>query len=81
MRKFIDPKVRSAAEGTTTYKQYRLAEIYLNLAEAENEANGHTPEACNAVNTVRARAGMPGFPEGLTQDEFRERGLSQHRRA
>ena len=73
MRKFVDPKVRSAAEGTTTYKQFRLAEIYLNLAEAENEANGPTTVAYNAVNTVRARAGMPNFPEGLSKEEFRER--------
>lgn len=73
MRKFVDPKIRSAAEGTNTYKQYRLAEIYLNLAEAENEANGPTSEAYNAVNTVRARAEMPDFPAGLSQEEFRER--------
>jgi hypothetical protein len=79
MRKFVDPAVRSAAAGTTTYKQFRLAEIYLNLAEAENEANGPTPEAHNAVNTVRARAGMPKFPAGLTKDQFRERLIRERR--
>lgn len=79
MRKFVDPKVRSAAEGTTTYKPFRLAEIYLNFAEAENEANGPTAEAYAAVNTVRARAGMPDFPAGLSQDEFREK-LRRERR-
>jgi len=79
MRKFVDPKVRSAAEGTTTYKLFRLAEIYLNFAEAENEANGPTADAYKAVNTVRARVGMPGFPAGLTKDQFRER-LRRERR-
>lgn len=79
MRKFVDPKVRSAAEGTTTYKLFRLAEIYLNAAESENEANGPTTAAYSAVNTVRARAGMPNFPAGLTKDQFRER-LRRERR-
>ncbi|MCE7042824.1 RagB/SusD family nutrient uptake outer membrane protein [Dyadobacter sp. CY312] len=79
MRKFVDPAVRSAAAGTTTYKQFRLAEIYLNLAEAENEANGPTPDAHNAVNTVRARAGMPKLPAGLTKDQFRERLIRERR--
>jgi hypothetical protein len=79
MRKFIDPAVRSAAAGTTTYKQFRLAEIYLNLAEAENEADGPTTDAFKAVNTVRARAGMPPLPAGLTKDQFRER-LRRERR-
>lgn len=72
MRKFIDPKIRSAAEGTTTYKTFRLAEVYLNLAEAENEANGPT-EAYGPINEVRARAGMPALPMGLSQDQMRER--------
>lgn len=73
MRKFVDPAVRSAAAGTTTYKLFRLAEIYLNLAEAENEANGPTAQAYEPINVVRARAGMPALPAGLTKDQMRER--------
>src|SRR3546814_7546134 len=72
MRKFVDPKIRSAAEGTTTYKTFRLAEIYLNLAEAENEANGPA-EAYGPINEVRVRAGMPALPAGLSKDQMRER--------
>lgn len=79
MRKFIDPSIREAGEGTATYKQFRLAELYLNLAEAENEANGPTGIAYDAVNVVRARAGMPGLPAGLSRDEFRERVRRERR--
>lgn len=52
---------------------FRLAEFYLNYAEALNEAQGPVPEAYDAVNTIRARSGMPDFPAGLSQEEFRER--------
>src|SRR5690606_24015150 len=79
MRKFIDPKVRSAGEGSNTFKLFRLAEIYLNLAEAENEANGPTPIAYEAINTVRARANMPALPAGLSKEQFRERVRRERR--
>lgn len=72
-RKYIDPAQRSAGASTTLWRIYRLGELYLTLAEAENEANGSTSEAYTAVNKIRQRAGMPNFPEGMTQDQFRER--------
>jgi hypothetical protein len=37
----------------------RLAELYLNYAEAMNEAYGPSQEVYDAVNTVRRRAGIP----------------------
>jgi hypothetical protein len=37
----------------------RLAELYLNYAEAMNEAYGPSKEVYDAVNTVRRRAGIP----------------------
>lgn len=43
------------------WKFYRLAEIYLNLAEAAAEA-GHLAEAAEAANAVRARVKMPALP-------------------
>lgn len=73
MRKFVDPKVRSAAEGTTTYKQFRYAEILMNFAEAENEVSGATAEVYAAINAIRTRAGMPAIPAGLSKDAMRER--------
>jgi starch-binding outer membrane protein, SusD/RagB family len=49
---------------------YRYAEVLLMLAEAENEANGPTTDAYNAINQVRRRATLPDLT-GLTQDQFR----------
>lgn len=49
---------------------FRLADVYLMLAEAENELNG--PAAAYAyINPIRERAGLPPLA-GLTQEQFRE---------
>ena len=53
---------------------FRMAELYLNLAEALNEYADTPPaEAFDAVNKVRQRAGMPNFPSTLTKEQFREK--------
>lgn len=52
---------------------FRVAELYLNLAEALNEYEGPTANVYDALHPVRDRAGMPDFPAGLSQDEMRER--------
>lgn len=75
--------------GTSDAKYYkrsdpliRMAELYLNYAEAVNEAYGPSGRAgeCaytakDAVNMVRARAGMPPVQDRFTgeSDAFRER--------
>lgn len=51
----------------------RLAEIFLNYAEALNEYNPGHPDIAAYVNDVRNRAGMPDLPSGLSQAEMRER--------
>ena len=67
---------------------FRYGEVLLNYAEAMNEAYG--PEgagplpldnmtALDAVNIVRARASMPGFPTGMTQDAFRAKLRNERR--
>ena len=64
----------------------RLAELYLNYAEAANEAygvNGKSPNATmtalEAVNAVRARANMPNIDSRYTNDvnKLRERILNE----
>ena len=51
----------------------RFAEVLLNCAEAYNEADGGPSDKAYAwVNAVRARVGLPGLPEGLSQEEFRK---------
>lgn len=51
----------------------RYSHVLLMLAEAENEANGPTAKAYEAVNQVRVRAGQPELPKGLNQSELREK--------
>ena len=60
----------------------RLAEVYLNYAEAANEAwgpNGKAPSATlsslEAVNVIRARVDLPGVQDAYTadKDSFRDR--------
>lgn len=41
---------------------YRLAEFYLNLAEAYNEA-GNPAQALQNLNVIRSRAGLPNVTE------------------
>lgn len=49
----------------------RYADVLLMYAEAQNEAVGPDALVYSAVNKVRQRAGMPDFPEGLSQEEMR----------
>jgi hypothetical protein len=57
---------------------FQLNEIYLNFAEAMNEAygpddaHGYSMTARQAVNTIRSRSGMPDVIAS-NQDEFREK--------
>lgn len=87
--KYQDPKGIDARNHENDFFIMRFSEMYLILAEAENELNGPTPEAFNAFNELRKRArkadgtsrDVPHDLAGpLTQDEFRmavfnERGL------
>lgn len=56
---------------------FRYAEIFLNAAEALNEAQG--PDAAyQYVNQVRARSGMPDYT-GMSQSQLRERIRNERR--
>jgi hypothetical protein len=79
LRKFFNPAVLGNQASSARWKKYRLAEIYLNLAEAENEANGPTNIAYNAVNAVRSRAGMPNLTPGLLKIDFQARIRNERR--
>lgn len=51
---------------------FRLAELYLNYAEALNEYNETPPaEAYDAVDLIRERVGLPGWKRTLSKEEFR----------
>ncbi len=50
----------------------RLGDTYLVLAESENELNGPTSVAYNAVNTIRNRAKLANLPAGKSKEELRQ---------
>ncbi len=87
LRKFIVDYQGSASDlYTGTYAQdndwpiFRYAEVLLNYAEALNEAESSpSTEVYNAVNDVRARAGQPELPTGLSQSDMRERIHNERR--
>ena len=64
---FNNPRAASAKD----FLVMRYAEVLLNFAEAENEANGPTEAAHNALNKVRVRAGLDPLL-GLNQEQFRQ---------
>lgn len=50
-----------------------MDEVYLNYAEALNEAQGPVADVYKYVNLIRARSGMPELPGGLSQADMRTR--------
>lgn len=73
LRKFRDPKQLDVNTGTARFKKYRMGELFLNFAEAANEAYGPTADVYGAINAVRERADMPPLPQGLSKEQLRER--------
>jgi hypothetical protein len=65
--------------GLQPWIYFRYAEILLNYAEAQNEANGPDATVYAAINKIRSRVQMPNLPEGLTKEEMRERIRKERR--
>jgi len=62
-RKYIPENILNANHTGSSYRNWifiRYAEILLNYAEAENEANGPSTIVYNALNSVRQRSGITG---------------------
>ena len=91
LRKFNNP-ASSSVSGTDGYiPVFRLAELYLNFAEAAAESAGADSPvsstvagstamtAREAVNAVRTRVGMPGLPAGLDKTTFIQRYRNERR--
>jgi|AGTN01.3.fsa_nt_gi SusD family. len=89
LRKYnhYDSKQGNNKDGTM--RQFRLAELYLNFAEAAYQSQGPdvkiqigpnmSMSARDAVNAVRARAGMPAFPEGMSTGDFENKYRNERR--
>lgn len=66
VRKYIDPAVNSNGGGwgdEISWPMIRLAEIYLNYAEALNESEPSHPDILTYMNKVRERAGLPNIED------------------
>ena len=73
LKKFIDPVPGSSNRGQQSdvwWIRYRLAEVYLNAAEAAFEL-GQLAEALDDINKVRARAGQKTNLSDLTMARIR----------
>lgn len=89
LRKYVDPEVNLLQGRGTVHAWiiFRLAEIYLNYAEAMNEAygpsdaHGYGMTALEAVNMIRRRRSveMPAVPSTVSQDELRQRIRNERR--
>ncbi|MGN1212142.1 MAG: RagB/SusD family nutrient uptake outer membrane protein [Candidatus Cryptobacteroides sp.] len=72
LRKKVSPD-SDIKEGSFKYRPgiiCRLAEAYLNYAEALNECGGNADEILDYVNRIRARAGVRKYTLGATDDEY-----------
>lgn len=90
MRKFNNYKSQTGNESDGYMRIFRLAELYLNFAEAANHAFGAdvqvaskvgagTLSAREAVNRIRTRAKMPSLPAGMSKESFDQRYRNERR--
>lgn len=79
LRKFNNSASTLSNSADGAIRLFRLAELYLNFAESAYQsagpdvavtATGFSMSARDAVDVVRARAGMPAFPAGMDPTAF-----------
>ncbi len=80
IKKFLDPTIAGQFfRNTTTWVEFRYAEILLNYAEACIElGDADLQNGISALNLVRNRAGLP---DRVTADQAVARGYLRHERA
>jgi starch-binding outer membrane protein, SusD/RagB family len=72
LRKFMDetaPRGISEGQSKQSWKEIRLAEVYLNYAEAQFMINPDDASILTVINLVRARAGQPDLT-AVTMDKI-----------
>ncbi|MCL6102913.1 MAG: RagB/SusD family nutrient uptake outer membrane protein [Bacteroidetes bacterium] len=91
LKKYVMESVSLSPVSPTTkihvWVLFRYGEALLNYAEAMNEVYGPYTAgpaplqmtANEAVKLVRSRAGMPGFPAGMTKEDFRNKLRNERR--
>lgn len=92
LKKYVDPETQISGNGANTSKHvwvtFRLAEFYLNYAEAYlnlSDKSGLSTTAASAINTVRKRAGLADLSdseatlEACKKERFVELAFEGHR--
>ncbi|HEX5553406.1 MAG TPA: RagB/SusD family nutrient uptake outer membrane protein, partial [Chitinophagaceae bacterium] len=88
LRKFNNYKSGQNNNADGAIRLFRLAELYMNFAECAYHAvgpdvpvkiGGQSMTAREAVDFVRARAGMPDFPLGMSKADFEKKYRNERR--
>lgn len=83
LRKYVNADLNLVTNQTSTHSWviFRLAELYLNYAEALNEIDPGNSNIKKYVDKIRQRSGvnMPGLPSDLNQSQMRERIYNERR--
>ena len=88
MRKYAHNSSNRNSNSDGYMRVVRLAELYYNFAEVAYKAvgpdnivtvSGLNMSARDAINTVRARVGMPEIPKGLSESDFEQRYRNDRR--
>ena len=76
LRKYVNEDLNLVADQRSVHSWviFRLAELYLNYAEALNEAEPENSDIKIYIDKLRRRAdNLPALPAGLSQSQMRER--------
>ncbi|MGN1215503.1 MAG: RagB/SusD family nutrient uptake outer membrane protein, partial [Candidatus Cryptobacteroides sp.] len=86
LRKYADDKSNKNSNADGYIRTMTLADVYYNFAEIAYQVSGPDTKvssvnmsARDAVNAVRARAGMPELPSGLSASDFEKRYRNDRR--
>jgi len=90
LRKYNNWKSGRDNDADGEIRMFRLAEMYLNFAEAAYQStgnpdasvdigNGMSMSARDAINAIRRRVNMPDLPAGLSKEEFEKRYRNERR--
>lgn len=79
IRKYMDETSQVKDENGSNPVMLRYSDVLLLLAEAENEVNGPSPKAYDAVNQVKQRAGLADLESGLSTEDFRQAVRTERR--
>lgn len=71
IKKYSDVTSPDLENSDATIYMFRFADVLLMFAEAENEVNGPTAAAYQALNQVRERSHASDAPAGMSKDDFR----------